>query len=164
MNSILRNSRKIFTIPGSDPTVASRVSVLENNEYKVTYYEIISGTSGSITLPTGATINQDEFGLSGNSILSKIDGTSKPTYESPKTSLGTIVTANLNYTTGAYTTSGTYTDSSVALIYSIKIKGIDYHNLNYDRIIETAETGMATVLLLEKSTIGSKIFMYNNFS
>ena len=121
----------------------SRITNLENNEYKVTYYEIISGASGSLTLPAGATINAGEFGLSGNCILSKIDGSNKPTFESPKTAGGTVVTASLNETTGAWVASGVYTDPSVALIYSIKIKAIDYHNLTYDYIVETVDVGVA---------------------
>lgn len=115
----------------------SRITNLENANYKITYYEIISGASGSLTLPTGATINPGEFGLSGNCVLSKIDGSNKPTFESPKTSGGTIVTASLDENTGAWVASGTYTDTDVALIYSIKIKAINYSNLTYDRIIET---------------------------
>ena len=124
---------------GGDPSLPSRVTNLENNEYKITYYEIVSGASGSLTIPTGATINAGEFGLSGNAILSKIDGSNKPTFESPKTSGGTVVTVSLNETTGAWVASGTYTDTDVALIYSIKIKAINYSNLTYANIIETVE-------------------------
>lgn len=120
------------------PTNA-RVTILENNEYKITYYEIISGTSGSVTLPGGATINAGEFGLSGNAILSKIDGTNKPTFQSPLTAGGIIVTASLNVTTGAWVTSGTYTDTNVALIYSIRIKTINYGNLVYNNIVGNPE-------------------------
>lgn len=140
--SAVKNSRRIFSQAssgggGTDPALDGRVTNLENNEYKVTYYEIISGTSGSLTVPTGATINAGEFGLSGNAILSKIDGSNKPTFESPKTSGGVIVTASLNESTGAWTVSGTYTDTNVALIYSIKIKAVYYANLTYSRVIET---------------------------
>lgn len=149
MSSVLKNTKKIFTgtsnSGGGDPSLPGRVTTLEDNEYKITYYEIISGTSGSLTLPTGATINAGEFGLSGNCILSKIDGSNKPTFESPKTSGGTIVTASLNETTGAWVASGTYTDSSVALIYSIKIKAVNYSNLNYDRIVETSISNYVTL-------------------
>ncbi len=133
-----KNSRKLWT-NGQDPNIPVRLLNLENNEYKITYYEIISGASGSLTLPAGATINAGEFGLSGNCILSKIDGSNKPTFESPKTSGGVVVTASLDETDGSWIASGTYTDSSVALIYSIKIKAIYYSNLDYDFIIETVE-------------------------
>lgn len=130
---------------GISPADNARLTTLENNEYKVTYYEIISGTSGSLTVPSQATINAGEFGLSGNAILSKIDGSNKPTFESPKTSGGTIVTASLNVSTGAWVASGTYTDSDVALIYSIKIKAVNYGNLDYSRIIETVADGSAYI-------------------
>lgn len=137
--SAVKNPRKIFSQAGADPALNNRVTTLENNEYKITYYEIVSGTSGSLTIPTNSTINSNEFGLSGNAILSKIDGSNKPTFESPKTVGGVVVTATLNTTTGAWTSSGTYTDTSVALIYSIKIKSIYYSSLDYDRIIETVD-------------------------
>jgi hypothetical protein len=144
MANSLFSKVRIFTTPssgsgGSDPTLNGRVTNLENNEYKITYYEIVSGASGSLTIPTGAIINAGEFGLSGNCILSKIDGSNKPTFESPKTVGGTVVTASLNETTGAWVASGTYTDTNVALIYSIKIKAINYSNLTYTNIIETVE-------------------------
>ena len=141
-----KNSRQLWT-NGQDPNIPVRLLNLENNEYKITYYEIISGASGSLTLPGGATINAGEFGLSGNCILSKIDGSNKPTFESPTTSGGTIVTASLNVSTGAWVASGTYTDTDVALIYSIKIKAVNYGNLDYDFIIETIEidTGVQSV-------------------
>jgi len=117
--------------------VITDVTALKNNEYKITYYTVVSGTTGTISPPTGATFNADEFGASGNCILSKIDGSNKPIYVSPTTAGGALVTASLNTTTGTWSTSGTYTDASVALIYSIEIKAIDYHNLSYFNIIET---------------------------
>ena len=123
------------------PSNAARITNLENNEYKITYYEIVSGTSGSLTVPSQATINPDEFGLSGDAILSKIDINNKPTYQSPTTSGGVVVTASLNTSTGAWVASGVYTDTSVALIYSIRIKAIYMSNLTYDNIIETVSIG-----------------------
>lgn len=148
--SVVKNSKKIFSQPGSDPSLNNRVTNLENNVYKITYYEIVSGTSGSITIPTGATINEGEFGTSGNSILSKINVEDKPTYSSPLTSGNVVVTANLNID-GTWTASGTYTDAEVALVYSIDIKAIDYHNLdnfyiiNSERIDGTGGSGSGSV-------------------
>lgn len=121
----------------------SRLTNLENNVYKITYYEIVSGTSGSLTIPSQATINADEFGLSGNAILSKIDGFNKPTFQSPTTSTGVVVTTSLNTTTGAWAVSGAYTDAFVAVIYSINIKAVYYSNLTYSKIIETVDAGVA---------------------
>lgn len=132
----------------------TRISNLENNELKITYYAIVSGASGTITPPTGATFNSDEFGNSGNSILSKINGANKPTFESPKTSGGVVVTANLNTTTGAWVASGTYTDTNVALIYSINIKEKDYSNLNNFYIIdETKLNGGSSDIVIDTTPI-----------
>jgi len=153
--SVVKNPKKLYSQLGGDPTLPSRVTTLENNEYKITYYEVVSGASGSLTLPAGATINAGEFGLSGNAILSKIDGSNKPTFESPKTSGGTIVTASLNETTGAWVASGVYTDANVALIYSIKIKAIYYSNLTYNNIIETVNLNGITKFSYTDTVLGT---------
>ena len=141
MSSFLKYKYRLFSSgssSGSSPAgLDARVTNLENNEYKVTYYEIISGTSGTITPPTTSTFNSGEFGLSGNAILSKIDGSNKPTFETPLTSSENTVTVSLNTTTGAYIASGIYTDPSVALIYSITIKAVNWSNLNTFYIIDS---------------------------
>jgi len=165
----LFSRKKIISQKGATDLTSTnaRITVLENNEYKITYYEVISGTSGSLTIPSQATINAGEFGLSGNAILSKIDGSNKPTFESPKTSGGVIVTASLTTSTGAWVTSGTYTDSNVALIYSIKIKAIYRSNLTYANIIEEAEIGSAYIKNLTsdaQTQIDSKLTASNNLS
>lgn len=137
-----------------DNTTDSRLTNLENNVYKITYYEIVSGASGTITPPTGATFNANEFGGSGDSILSKINVDNKPTFSSPTTAGGVVVTANLNPLTGAWTASGIYTDTSVALIYSINISAADYSNLNNFYIIEETKLGFT----LPSLTNGSVLF------
>lgn len=141
---------------GISPADLLRITNLENNEYKVTYYEIISGASGSLTVPTGATINAGEFGLSGNAVLSKINGSNKPTFETPTTSGGALVTASLNTVTGAWVASGVYTDPFVALIYSVRIKAVDYVNLNYNNIIETINNNGDYVTLTTIQTLTNK--------
>lgn len=149
IGSKIKDAKRIFSQDGSFEAVNSRISNLETHEYKVTYYQVVSGTSGTLTVPTGGTINADEFGLSGNAILSKIDVNGKPTFESPVTSGGSSVTASLNVLTGAWVASGTYTDTNVALIYSIKINALYYDNLVYNNIIETvkvtADVGTTTL-------------------
>lgn len=134
--SAIKNPRRIFSQAGGGDTssIITRITNLENVTNKITYYEIISGTSGTLTLPTGATINAGEFaGL--NCILSEIDGNSKPTYISPQTSGGVLVTATLNIVTGGWTTSGAYTSSNIVLIYSIEISEVNVPNLNQNRVI-----------------------------
>jgi hypothetical protein len=139
----LKYYKRLFTQAGSgggsDPTLAGRVTALENNEYKITYYEIVSGASGTLTIPTNTTINAGEFGLSGNAILSKINGSNKVTFETPLTAGGAPVTVTLNTGTGAWTASGVYTDSNVAVIYSLRVSALYLSNLTYDNIIESEE-------------------------
>jgi hypothetical protein len=110
------------------------INTLKNNEYKITYFEIISGASGSITIPTGATIQEGEFGESGNSILSELTISNKPNYQSPVDGGGNPITANLN-TDGTWVATAGVTD--VALIYVVIIKAMDYYNLDLDYIIQT---------------------------
>lgn len=116
--------------------VIADVTILKNNERKITYYSVITGASGTITPPVQSTINTNEFGESGNAILSEIDINNKPTYVSPKTVNGVVVTASLNDVTGAWIASGVYTSVNVALIYSLKIKEFYYSNLNYFYILD----------------------------
>ncbi len=148
-NLLNKNKLKLFNTANSD--LAGRIAILENNVYKITYYEIISGASGSLTIPTGATINAYEFS-GANCILSEIDVNNKPTWVSPTTVGGTVVTASLNTGTGAWVKSGVTVSANVALIYSINIKGIDYANLNNFYIIE--ETTIPDLSYLEKGGFG----------
>lgn len=138
MNNVLnKNKLKLFTNNGSD--LLTRLSILENNVYKITYYEIISGASGTLTVPTQATVNGGEFaGL--NCILSEVDGSNKPTWVTPKTAGGTVVTSTLNVGTGAWVKSGVTASANVALIYSLDIKAIYYSNLNNAFILEETIT------------------------
>jgi hypothetical protein len=152
VGSKIKNFKRIFSQDGFSASTDTRISNLENNVYKITYYEVVSGASGTLTVPSQATINPDEFGLSGNALLSKIDINNKPTYESPLTLGNTVVTASLNTTTGAWAASGAYTDLYVALIYSIDIKAEYFSNLNNFYIIETASLRLRGTQTLQDVT------------
>lgn len=177
-SSILRANRprKIFSQSATDVLLTNRVTNLENNVYKVTYYEIISGASGSLTVPTGATINAYEFS-GANCVLSEIDINNKPTWVSPKTVGGTVVTASLNTGTGAWVKSGVTVSANVALIYSVNIKAIDYSNLNNFYIIDevvigdfsytlnnTTNNSVASSLLIQKMSdeTGTGFVVFND--
>ena len=135
MGQTIIKKNKLYSQAGSDPYLGTRILTLENNVYKITYYEIISGASGSLTIPTGATINADEFGLSGNCILSEIDSFNKPTYKSPVTSSGVAVTASLNVSNKTWVKSGVTTSTYVALIYSFNILSLLLSNANVFYVI-----------------------------
>ena len=95
---------------------------------KVTYYEVIDisvSTNGSLQdTPAGATIEPDEFGQAGNSILSTVLPSGKPSYESPKDAGGVFVTANVA-TDGSYSANLTFPEP-VALIYAFTINQLDF--------------------------------------
>lgn len=137
-NILNKNKVKLFNTANSD--LAGRISILENNVYKITYYEIISGASGTLTVPTAATINSNEFS-GANCVLSEIDVNNKPTWVSPKDAGGTVVTATLNTGTGAWVKSGVTVSANVALIYSLNIRAADYFNLTNFYIIDEVVIG-----------------------
>lgn len=133
MSNLIKNNRRIFI--NSDGYLTAAIAILQNNVYKITYYEIISGASGTLTIPTGSTINAGEFS-GANCVLSEIDGSNKPTFVTPLTGGGSPVTATLNTGTGAWLKSGVTASTNVALIYSVNITAADYQNLTNFYIID----------------------------
>jgi hypothetical protein len=99
--------------------ISSRVTTLENETIKRAYYELVSGTSGSIAATSGISILAGQFGSSGNAILSQVDGSNYPTFTSPTDVGGSAVTATLNATTGDWTSSATYTQATVAIFFVV---------------------------------------------
>jgi len=156
-NTAVHNPRKVY----SQYVDAGAIAILSNNVYKVTYYEIITGASGTLTVPSGATINAGEF-AGANCILSEIDGNNKPTYVTPLDGGGNPVTSTLNVGTGAWVKSAPTVSISVALIYSVNIAAINYQNLNNFYIIEDvllAELNVGTTPIT--SGTNTRI-LYNN--
>ena len=135
MSTIIKETRKIFTGASGDPSLASRVTTLENNELKITYFQSISSTSGTITIPTGATILLDQFQAGADAYVSTITN-GRPTGEFPQTSGGVIVDVTSFDALGNYTLTGTPSSYPVALIFILKIKSKDYQNLTTANIID----------------------------
>lgn len=125
--------------------------IMGQSTFKVTYYEIIdisAATSGSLQAsPQGATIQEGEFGESGNSILSKLNTSSKPSYSSPVDGVGDPITVNLD-TNGDWMASDTFSDP-VALIYSITLSGEDWGNLDLDKKVDFYQTSEVPFVLYE---------------
>jgi hypothetical protein len=120
----------IFTFPESvSPAVITpilnRLNTLENAKLKVTYFEIVSTTTGAITPPAGATILLDQFASSADGLTSTIDGNENPTYITPQTSGGTYIATTLD-ASGNYVLSGTPADASIAIIYVYSISRKDF--------------------------------------
>jgi hypothetical protein len=113
----------------------ARVSNLENNVYKVTYFESISATSGTITKPTGSTILADQFPGGIDALLSTISS-SQPTGVNPVTAGGATVDVTSFDTAGNYVLTGTPSTYPVALIYVISIPALSWANLTIGNILE----------------------------
>lgn len=161
-NLFNKNKNKLFNT--ADSNLANRITILENNVYKITYYEIISGASGTITIPSGATVNTGEFS-GANCILSEIDGSNKVTWVSPKTADGTIVTSTLNTGTGAWVKSGTTTSTNVALIYSLNISAANYASLSNFYILDGSDVTPLTYTRadndIQLAVVGNFKTLYN---
>jgi len=90
-----------------------------NNEYKIAYYQEISSSTGTITVPTGATILLNQLAGGADALVSTIDGV--PTGSFPQTSGGVQVDVTSFDSSGNYVLSGTPSSYPVALIYWLKI-------------------------------------------
>lgn len=121
---------------GGDPALAARVTTLENvvNEYEI-YYSVSSGTTGTVTIPTGSSIVASQYG-SANGIAVTTDAAGRPTDNAAKTSGGTVITVNLTTSTGAYTLSGTPSAYPVAIVYQVSCLAKDAANVSAASIID----------------------------
>lgn len=100
--------------------ISPRVTALEETYVKSLWFEQInSGTSGSVTLPTGGSIILDQWAAGVDALASTIAG-GIPTYESPKTAGGDTITATMD-ASGAYSLSDTPSSYPVAIIYCYKV-------------------------------------------
>jgi nitrogen fixation protein len=138
--SAVKNPKKIFSQAGADPALSNRVTNLENNEYKILYFQTISSATGTITKPTGATILLDQFYSGGDALVETLSN-GQPTGQSPLTIGGTVVSVTSFDTSGNYVLSGTPSAYPVALVYIFKIKAIDLPNLNMTNIMQMDANG-----------------------
>jgi hypothetical protein len=136
MTTVARN--KVISQESSSSNGGSenaRITVLENNEYKVTYSQQINSQSGTISIPAGATILLDQYPGGVDALVSKsLSG--KPNGEQPQTTLGASVDVSSFDALGNYTLSGIPSSYPVILIYTLKIKAIDYPSLVTDNILD----------------------------
>jgi hypothetical protein len=116
---------RVVVLEGDVSTLESSVIALEDKYVKATWFETInSGTSGTLTPPTGGTIMLDQWSAGVDCVTSTISG-ELPTYQSPLTAGGVIVTGTLD-SLGNWSLSGTPSPYPVALIYVYKSKLTDF--------------------------------------
>jgi len=157
-NGVLQKLSKENTLKELRITeLLDRLSNIETNEYKVTYFEIIditAATTGSIVIPQGATLITT--GFSGNSLLSTINGNSYPDGFTPIDADGQSITVNLD-TSGNWVSSGNYPDL-VAILYQVSILEIDMNNLSTANIIDVVDF---SVEFEPKEDTGTDIYFSN---
>jgi hypothetical protein len=139
--SLIKNPKKLFSLSGGDPSHENRITILENNEYKIAYFTEISSSTGSITIPTGATILLDQLQGGVDAYVCTIQN-GQPTGDFPQTGGGVTVDVTSFDALGAYTLSGTPSSYPVALIYILKIKAKDYSNLDITKILDLEDIGI----------------------
>jgi len=105
----------------TEADIIDSISDLENTNVKCTWFEsIASGTSGTITPPTGSTILLDEWAAGVDVLVSGISS-GVPTFASVIDTEGAIITGTLD-AAGAWTISGTPGDGyPISLIYVYRI-------------------------------------------
>jgi len=102
-------------------TVKNRITALEDTYVKALWFESVSsGTSGVVTLPTGATIILNEWANGVDALASKASG-GLPTFETVRTTLLVPITATLDVS-GNWTISGTPSAYPISVVYVYKVK------------------------------------------
>lgn len=136
-NSAIKDPRRVYSQSGGiDSATDARITTLENNVSKISYFfSIAAGTTGTITIPTGATIILDQLYSGADAFVDTISG-GQPTGLPPFTAGGVEVDVTSFDALGNYTLSGTPSAYPVALIYQLTIKEKDLGNLTTANILD----------------------------
>ena len=118
----------------------SSVTNLENNEFKYLYWQTISSISGTVTIPTGATVLLSE--IEGLNALVETISAGKPSGNSPVSSGGSPVVIGSFDASGNYTLSGTPSAFPVAILFVFKIKAKDLSNISLNQVIADEQVGV----------------------
>ena len=121
------NGAPVASIYGEDDitNLVNRMTSVEDIYVRLLWFEeISSGTSGTITPPTGGTIVLDQWAAGIDAVTSAITSGYNPTYESAKEADGTIITATLDGN-GNWTISGTPSAYPIAILYVYDVKLTD---------------------------------------
>lgn len=104
---------------GLSPADTASFNLLVNERLKVTYYQLISSTSGIVTPPAGATLKLNQFGAGLDAVLSTVDAGNLPTLQTPLNASGVPMGVTMDGT-GNYI-ADPFLESTVALIYCYTI-------------------------------------------
>lgn len=116
---------------GSGSTVDLRLTALEDRYVRSQRFALISsGTSGTVTLPTNATIILDSFGGTTDAVVTTVTS-SRPNFAAATESDGTVVATTFD-SGGNYVLTGIPSAYPVALIYWVRLRFEDYDDEDTD--------------------------------
>jgi hypothetical protein len=96
------------------------------DEYIATWYHTVSsGTSGTVTIPSGGTIVLNRFAEAGDALATTLNGSGDPKWQTPQTAGGADITATLDGD-GNYTLSGTPSSYPIGIIFTYRVSGDNY--------------------------------------
>lgn len=115
--------------------INTRVQILEESLYEFEiYYNVQSGTSGTVTLYDEAEIRTGQYVDGQDCIVVQVDVNERPIDRPAYTSSGDVILATLG-TDGNYTLSGTPKAYPVAIIHQISIPSKDVSNIPLEVIL-----------------------------
>lgn len=130
---------KDLTTSSVELDLDTRITTLEEQYELIQYYKAVTaGTEGTVTIPTGYTIELNRFAEGIDAVLTKEGTDSRPTDRAVYTTGGVIISTTLA-ANGTYTFSGTPSGYNVCIIYYLKGKRKYRENLSFDNIVETIE-------------------------
>jgi hypothetical protein len=128
----------VGTAGGGDPSLPGRVTTLEDTEYVYELWEsIASGTTGTITLASGAVILLDRYQGAADALIVALQ-TGVPGDQPVYTTAPALVTTTFD-TFGNYTLSGAPATYPVAIIYQVKIKAKYAHLIPLSSVIQKTD-------------------------
>lgn len=155
----------VSSVPGPSTTIAlnnlaSDINDINTKTFKVTYYESIdisTGTSGTLSqTPSSATIlTGDEFGASGEAVLSTTVAGGKPSYESPRNGV-TPITVALDGN-GNWVSSDTFS-GDVVIIYKFLIQLGNWNEIVPENVLDYYRDDLDTDEVINLSNLpGSNV-------
>ena len=133
-----------------------RITALEDKYFRVPWYvEVASGTTGTITPPTGGTIVLNQWSGSVSAKSSTITVSEMPTGIPAKTAAGADITVTLSVT-GAWALSGTPSSYPIAILYYYDVK-----LFNFNRAYSLSTGVTQNNLTLLAGSITGDIIRYN---
>lgn len=132
--------------------------VADGKKLRVEYFEEIgAGTSGTVTLPTGATILLNQFGGPTDAVLTKVSA-SKPIPENVVDGSGNILSTTFD-ASGNWSLSGTPSAYPIAICYVFEVPIADYDD-NDPNIISSYKYSGISATAIANGTVTDAEFQY----